>query len=67
MLALIPCTFGAASAARIAWASGLGGGTGPLPAAAIAIVVPAAITAIVPTITESNRLVEAVRRNLFTI
>jgi hypothetical protein len=66
MFARIPGTFGAASALWIACASGERAGTGPLPAAATAIVAPAAIAASAPTITDSRRRVEEVRRNPFT-
>ena len=65
-VALTPWTVGAASASWIATASGLAGGTGPLPEAATAIVVPAAITATTPAINASRRRVGAVRRNRFT-
>jgi hypothetical protein len=63
MLAEIPVSFGADSAWWTAPASGWALGTGPELVAATAIAVPPAITASVPAIVASSRLVEAVRRN----
>src|SRR5580704_2743838 len=53
-------------ASRIACASGFAGGTGPLPAAATAIAVPAAINAIAPAIDANRVRGELVRRNFMT-
>src|SRR5579872_3916501 len=57
----MPCTAGALSASRTARASGLAGGTGPEPTAAIAIVVPAATAMTNPAREASSLRVEIVR------
>ena len=64
--AVMPGTERAASALWMALASGRLGGTGPVPAAAMAIAVPAAMAVIRATTRASSRRVETVRRNFVT-